>query len=240
MTKDKRYPAPDIESFLAGNPETAIQESFRRLEDDVVIFVDEADLPNWPAPLHGPPAFTKDTGKLFKPTGGQWEEVTIGPDTSNFARTDEAETFTSNVTIESYLNLGGSLAFQVDFPSITTSGSGGSTIKVFDNANGQRIAEFYEGGNVEIPNGTLSNQGSAVVRNSRFPIPNSDLVNSIVTVAGNAVGLGGSTPIALGDLSNVSASGEGSGGGFDADAVDGYDIQKNGTDGAGIINFKTS
>lgn len=55
---------------------------------------------------------------------------------------------------------------------------------------------------------------------------------------------------ALGDLSNVTAAGEGSGNGFDADTVDGqhasaleladgYDIQLNGTDGAGIINFKT-
>jgi hypothetical protein len=32
---------------------------------------------------------------------------------------------------------------------------------------------------------------------------------------------------------------EGDGNGLNADAVDGYDIQKNGTDGSGIINFKT-
>lgn len=123
------------------------------------------------------------------------------------------------------------------------------------------------------------------------------LAATSVTVAGNSVALGGSTGIALGDLSNVTASGEGAGNGLDsdlldgehasafadsghahahseltsvgssdhhtkytnseavsavnsestlsvnvsgnADTVDGYDIQKNGTDGAGIINFKT-
>lgn len=32
---------------------------------------------------------------------------------------------------------------------------------------------------------------------------------------------------------------QGDGSGLDSDSVDGYDIQKNGTDGAGIINFKT-
>lgn len=39
---------------------------------------------------------------------------------------------------------------------------------------------------------------------SRFPIPNSDLQNSSVTVAGNAVGLGGTTAVALNDLSDLS------------------------------------
>lgn len=50
---------------------------------------------------------------------------------------------------------------------------------------------------------------------------NLELTNDSVTVAGNSVSLGGSTGIALGDLSNVTATGEGSGNGFDADTVDG-------------------
>lgn len=52
-------------------------------------------------------------------------------------------------------------------------------------------------------------------------IANSTLANSSVTVAGNSVALGSSTGVALGDLSNVNASGEGSGNNFDADTVDG-------------------
>jgi hypothetical protein len=56
---------------------------------------------------------------------------------------------------------------------------------------------------------------------SAYPLTNSDLSNSIVTVAGNSVGLGGSTSVALGDLSNVTATGEGSGNGFNADLLDG-------------------
>jgi len=52
---------------------------------------------------------------------------------------------------------------------------------------------------------------------------NLELVNNSLTVAGNSVTLGGSTDIALSDLSNVTASGEGDGGGLDADTVDGKD-----------------
>lgn len=44
-----------------------------------------------------------------------------------------------------------------------------------------------------------------------------------VTVAGNTVALGGSVGVSLGDLSNVTASGEGHGGGFNADTVDGFE-----------------
>lgn len=47
-----------------------------------------------------------------------------------------------------------------------------------------------------------------------------------------------------GDLQNrgsrvLTTADEGSGSGLNADQIDGYDIQKNGTDGTGIINFKT-
>ena len=85
MTKDKRYPAPDRGSFLAGNPETAIQESFRRLEDDVVIFRPEAELTEWPAPVGGPPFIASDSGKVFKPDGSGWVEL----GSFESARTDE-------------------------------------------------------------------------------------------------------------------------------------------------------
>jgi len=55
---------------------------------------------------------------------------------------------------------------------------------------------------------------------------NLELVSDTVTVAGNTVSLGGSTNIALGDLSNVTATGEGDGGGFNADTVDGKDADQ--------------
>ena len=67
-------------------------------------------------------------------------------------------------------------------------------------------------------------------------IDNTTLTNSSLNVAGNSVSLGGSTSVELGDLSNVSASGEGSGNGFNADKVDGKDaddlgvvVEDNGT-----------
>ncbi|MFD1515118.1 hypothetical protein [Halomarina rubra] len=46
-------------------------------------------------------------------------------------------------------------------------------------------------------------EASAFALGSRFPLPNSDLQNSTLSVAGNAVGLGGSTGVALPDLSDV-------------------------------------
>jgi len=52
-------------------------------------------------------------------------------------------------------------------------------------------------------------------------VPSSRLQYNTITVAGNSVGLGNSTAIALGDLSNVTATGEGHGNGFNADTVDG-------------------
>jgi len=41
------------------------------------------------------------------------------------------------------------------------------------------------------------------------------------------------------DTQDLTVSNDGSGSGLDADQIDGYDVQKNGTDGSGIINFKT-
>lgn len=104
------------------------------------------------------------------------------------------------------------------------------------------------------------------------------LVSDTVTVAGNAVSLGGSTGIGTADLSgdtdglaegasnlfftderaqdavgtilgsqftyddtnNAITLDQGEGSGLNADQWEGYDLQKDGTDGTGVINFKTS
>jgi len=65
--------------------------------------------------------------------------------------------------------------------------------------------------------------GETLWDESENHIPQPRLENSTITIAGNTVSLGSTTGISLGDLSDVSASGEGSGGGFDADTVDGQD-----------------
>lgn len=54
--------------------------------------------------------------------------------------------------------------------------------------------------------GALTENGTGVTLDSRFPLPNSDLANSSVTVAGNAVGLGGSTGVAYTNLSDTGAT----------------------------------
>lgn len=53
--------------------------------------------------------------------------------------------------------------------------------------------------------GALTENGTGVTLDSRFPLPNSDLANSSVTVAGNAVGLGGSTAVASTQLSDAAS-----------------------------------
>lgn len=73
-------------------------------------------------------------------------------------------------------------------------------------------------------------------------VPLSVLEASSVTVAGNAVSLGGTTAVAHADLSNIGSADHHTR--FTADEVDStnwsdYEIQKNGVDGTGIINFKT-
>lgn len=121
-------------------------------------------------------------------------------------------------TPTSSISLGGYDLLNVD--AITT---GGTQVYLWDTTNNRAILVASDGGDVDVPYGTLQQGGTAVALTSRFPLPNSDLANSTVTVAGNNVGLGGSTGVALGDLSNVTATGEGSGGGFNADQVDGKD-----------------
>lgn len=80
---------------------------------------------------------------------------------------------------------------------------------------------IWDSTNAVVPQARLGGPAASL---TSYPIPNSDLSNSTVTIAGNSVGLGGSTGVALGDLSNVTATGEGSGGGLDSDKVDGYDV----------------
>lgn len=82
-------------------------------------------------------------------------------------------------------------------------------------------------------------------------IPQGSLQNDTVTVAGNSVALGNSTTIDHVDLSNIGTndhhdpSNQGwSDLGISQSDIDStnwgdYEIQKNGTDGSGIINFKT-
>lgn len=178
-----------------------------------------------------------------------------------------------------------------------TGGVGNNTILIYDNNNDQIIASFAEGGDVNVPNGALQQAGTDVALTSRFPIPNSDLSNSTLSVAGNSVGLGGSTTPDLSDFNSASANvdmGENlltalagvqgpQGQSLDINSAGDdwvnigdeqndyirikpmdevvniltgtlqqggdpvtssstgtqYDIQKNGTDGTGVINFKT-
>lgn len=99
--------------------------------------------------------------------------------------------------------------------------TGGSTAVVRDTTNSIDIALFDEGGNIQFPNGDLTDGTNVIYDVSNAWIPQARLENDSLTVAGQAVSLGGSTSIALGNLSNVTASGEGDGNGFDADTVDG-------------------
>lgn len=71
-------------------------------------------------------------------------------------------------------------------------------------------------------------------------VEQSALENDTITVAGHAIALGESQTLSLSDLDSVTATGEGDGGNFNADAIDGYDVEKDGTDGTGVINFKTT
>lgn len=177
----------------------------------------------------------------------------------------------------------------------------GKTAVVRDDTNALDVARFFEGGNVEVPNGQLSELGNRVATRvwaTGSNIPHADLADAPASAhhskytdseAQSAVsGASLSGGLTLGSDLNVStsifentnrvatrpwATGSNilhseladspasahhskytdseavsavnsetslsvdvSG---DADTVDGYDIQKNGTDGAGIINFKT-
>lgn len=128
----------------------------------------------------------------------------------------------------------------------------GADIQVRDRANSQPIAWFKEGGGVEIPNGYLSIQNSRLqpfdggdslairgnhstndieiqVRDAAQEIKFVDKVNSqpvLVGYTGGNVSVPSGTLSVKGNTAVVSSSGE-------------YDIQKNGSDASGVINFKT-
>jgi hypothetical protein len=55
----------------------------------------------------------------------------------------------------------------------------------------------------EVPQSRLGGPASSL---SQYPLANSDIANSTVTVAGNSVGLGGSTGVSYSDLSDTATS----------------------------------
>lgn len=89
-----------------------------------------------------------------------------------------------------------------------------------DKVNNNDILTIDIGGNVEVPNGQLSEQGARVATRTWA------LQDAAGTVAESNLSFDTATQaeldaLALGDLSDVTATGEGSGNGFDADTVDG-------------------
>lgn len=156
-------------------------------------------------------------------------------------------------------NLGGPASSLNGYP-LSNSDLSNSSISIAGNS-------VSLGGSAGISHGDLSSIGSSD-HHTRYsdneaqnaiggstPWSNSDLSNSSVTIAGNTVSLGGTASISHSDISNQSSDdhhqkytdseaqtavdGSNIDIGGDADTVDGYDIQKNGSDGQGIINFKT-
>jgi hypothetical protein len=132
---------------------------------------------------------------------------------------------------------------------------------------------------LDLTGNDLEDAGTTIWDGTSNQVPTARLAADSVTVAGNAVSLGGSTSVAHADLNSVGsddhhaqdhasrhaqggadavnvedlatstgsagkvATSDGSGGLTLDDAVTGqkssYEIQKNGSDGAGVINFKT-
>lgn len=91
------------------------------------------------------------------------------------------------------------------------------------------------GDDVKLGNDLLAVGGELIWDESASHIPNARLETTSLTVAGNSVSLGGSTGVALGDLSDVTATGEGAGNGFDSDLLDGReaaDLDPSFNDGA--------
>lgn len=90
---------------------------------------------------------------------------------------------------------------------IQLSESGGINLIVDDgtatgNAFSTDVRLAVGSGSVNVSQGVLQQGGTDVALTSRFPLPNSDLSNSSVTVAGNSVSLGGSTSVSGKDLSD--------------------------------------
>lgn len=118
--------------------------------------------------------------------------------------------------------------------------------------NGTRALEGDSNQNVVVPNGDVQDDsGNVIFDQSNTHVPSSILQASSLTVAGKSVSLGGSTAIDHADLSTVTSDQHHSQvhGNTDHSTVmvedatttgnAPYEIQKNGTDGTGVINFKT-
>ena len=95
---------------------------------------------------------------------------------------------------------------------IDTDGDG-----VVDEADAAQAAR----GAFDLDGNLVAVNGEVIWDEGNTHVPISRLQYNTITIAGNSVGLGNSTAIALGDLSNVTATGEGHGNGFNADTVDG-------------------
>jgi chorismate synthase len=126
-------------------------------------------------------------------------------------------TFSSQQIINNTLTMGGDIDLSnnnlTEPNRLSTSGSGSDVITVYDSNNTVAIAEFYEGGEVAINSGDLTDGANVIYDQSASEIPdsamgsiaNSTLTNSSVTVAGNSVSLGNSTAVNHNDLSTISS-----------------------------------
>jgi hypothetical protein len=149
-------------------------------------------------------------------------QVTLNPGTGNL--TDGGSVDSNAEVFRGYYDSDGSTsvtATNVDATLQHVANEYGSSV-LDARVQGTDILRVHSTGEVTVPSGDIvDGAGHTVYDQSNNWVPQSRLENDKVTVAGNLVSLGSSTNIELGDLSNVTASGEGSGNGFDADTVDG-------------------
>jgi hypothetical protein len=153
----------------------------------------------------------------------------------------------SGDTMSGHLDMDGN---QLQSAELTTDGS---PLVVRDTANGSDVLTVAEGGDVAVPDGDISDGTNTVYDQSNSWVPQARLENDSVTVSAGTgiasagtVSLGDSVTvdidtsvmatrswatgsnIAVGDLSGT--TGEGSGGGLNADQVDGMDADDIGVD----------
>jgi hypothetical protein len=142
----------------------------------------------------------------------------------------------------------------VDHFELLTSGTGTGFIKLYDANSNQVILKGEEGGDVHVPNGQLSEQGNRVATRAWTTggnIAAADLGfdTATQTELDNHVGTSNahhSKTTSATDLSDVSADSVSDAhhvktqpSDVDSSNWTDYELQKNGTDGTGIINFKT-
>ena len=66
------------------------------------------------------------------------------------------------------------------------------------------------------------------------------LIGDAQAAAQDNLNVPGTVDAGAANVDDLTVTNDGDGSGIGADSVDGYDIQKDGTDGSGVINFKTS